>query len=102
MKKLLRQTHWFWYKTIQRNKEIHNRSKRRLYGRIFLEYECIKIHFILIAVDLNRQKELDADPEAIQKTDFVGQLKHLDGINADNTKPMLAVTQCWKKSKKQG
>ena len=56
----------------------------------------------MIAVDLNRQKELDADPEAIQKTEFVGQLKHLDGINADDTKPMLAVTQCWKKSKKQG
>ena len=34
-----------------------------------------KIIIDLIAVDLSRQKELDADPKAIQQTEFVGQLK---------------------------
>ena len=29
----------------------------------------------LIATDLSRQKELDADPKAIQQIEFVGQLK---------------------------
>ena len=30
-----------------------------------LEYYCIKNHYRLIAFDLSRQKELDADPKAI-------------------------------------
>ena len=29
-------------------------------------------------MDLSRQKELDADPKAIQQIEFVGQLKKLD------------------------
>ena len=31
-----------------------------------------------IAVDLSRQKELEADPKAIQQIEFVGQLKNPD------------------------
>ena len=46
-----------------------------------LDYEYIKNHYRLIAVDLSRQKELDADSKAIQQIEFVGQLKKL---NADN------------------
>ena len=38
-----------------------------------LDYEYIKNHYRLIAVDLSRQKELDADPKAIQQIEFVGQ-----------------------------
>ena len=38
----------------------------------------IKNHYRLIAVDLSRQKELDADPKAIQQIEFVGQLKNPD------------------------
>ena len=41
-----------------------------------LDYECIKNHYIVFAVDLSRPKELDADPKAIQQTKFVGQLKN--------------------------
>ena len=40
-----------------------------------LDYDYIKNHYRLIAVDLSRQKELDADPKAIQQIKFVGQLK---------------------------
>ena len=43
-----------------------------------LDYDCIKNHYRLIAVDLSRQKELDADPKAIQQIQFVGQLRKLD------------------------
>ena len=48
-----------------------------------LDYDCIKNHYRLIAVDLSRQKELDADPKAIQQIQFFGQLRKLD--NNDNT-----------------
>ena len=43
-----------------------------------LDYEYVKKHYRLIAVDLRGQKELDADPKAIQKTEFSGQLKELN------------------------
>ena len=42
-----------------------------------LDYEYIKNHCKLIAVDLNRQNKLDADPKAIQQIEYVGQLKRL-------------------------
>ena len=43
-----------------------------------LDYECIKNHYRLIAVDLRRHKELDGDPKSIQQIEFVGHLKKLD------------------------
>ena len=39
-----------------------------------LDYNFIKNHYRLIAVDLSRQKELDADTKAIQQIEFVRQL----------------------------
>ena len=38
-----------------------------------LDYQYIKNHYRLIAIDLCRQKYLDADPKAIQQIEFVGQ-----------------------------
>ena len=43
-----------------------------------LDYDYIKGHYRLIAVDLSRQEELDADPKAIQQIKFVGLLKNPD------------------------
>ena len=43
-----------------------------------LDNNYIKNHYRLIAVDLSRQKELDADLKAIQQIQFIGQLKKLD------------------------
>ena len=37
-----------------------------------------KNHYILTTDDLSRQRELDADPKAIQQIEFVGKLKKLD------------------------
>ena len=39
-----------------------------------LDYQYLKDHYQLIAVDLSKQKELDADPRAIQQTEFYGKL----------------------------
>ena len=41
-----------------------------------LNYEYIKNHYRLIAVDLSRQNELDADPKVIQGIEFVRQLNN--------------------------
>ena len=40
-----------------------------------LDYQHFKNHYQLIAVDLCKQKELDADLRAIQQTEFYGMLK---------------------------
>ena len=40
-----------------------------------LDYQYFKNHDQLIAVDLSKQKELDADPRAIQQIEFYGILK---------------------------
>ena len=42
---------------------------------IGLDYEYIKNHYRLVAVDLSKQEELDAGPKAIQQIECVGQLK---------------------------
>ena len=40
-----------------------------------LGYQYFKDHYQLIAVDLSKQKELDADPRAIQQIEFYGKLE---------------------------
>ena len=39
-----------------------------------LDYQYFKDHYQLIAVDLSKQKELDADSRAIQQIEFCGML----------------------------
>ena len=39
-----------------------------------LDYQYFKDHYQLIAVDLSKQKELDADPRTIQQIGFYGML----------------------------
>ena len=38
--------------------------------RSLLDYNYFKKHYKLVAVDLSKQKELDADPRAIQQIEF--------------------------------
>ena len=57
---------------------------------VLLDYYYMKNHYRLIAVDLSRQKELDADPKSIQQIEFVGQLKKLNAD--DNVKSMFIFT----------
>ena len=42
--------------------------------RCLLDYQYFKNNYQLIAVDLSKQKELDADPRAIQQIEFYGML----------------------------
>ena len=48
--------------------------------------------FRLIAVDLSRKKELDADPKAIQQIQLVGKLRDIDSVNADGTQSLFVLT----------
>ena len=56
----------------------------------------MKNHYRLIAVDLTRRKELDADPKATEQIEIVGQLKKLDAddiaLDAGDDQSMCAVT----------
>ena len=49
-----------------------------------LNYDYIKNHYRLIAIDLSKSKELDADPKGSQQVDFVGQLKYPNNGIVDN------------------
>ena len=40
-----------------------------------LDYDYFKKNYQLIVVDLSKQRELDADPRAIQQIEFIGMLK---------------------------
>ena len=40
-----------------------------------LDYDYFKKNYQLIAIDLFKQRELDADPRAIQQIEFMGMLK---------------------------
>ena len=44
----------------------------------FLDYGYIKNHYRLIAINLSKQKELNADPKVIQEIEFIGKLKNPD------------------------
>ena len=55
------------------------------------DYDYIKNLYKLIAVDLSRQKELDADQKAIQKIRFVGQLKNEDVVSVGSQSVFILI-----------
>ena len=40
---------------------------------------------------MSQQKELDADPKAIQQIELAGKLKNTDGVNADGEQSMFVL-----------
>ena len=59
-------------------KKCNDWKIRRLYYRILLDFNYFGKHCKLVAVDLSKQKELDADPRAIQQIEF----KYMLGTNS--------------------
>ena len=41
---------------------------------------------------MSQQKELDADPKAIQQIELAGQLKNTDVVNADGEQSLFVLT----------
>ena len=62
---------------IRRNNKINTRREEDYTTGCLLDYDYIKNHYKLIAVDLSRKKQLDADPKPIQQIEFTSQLKKL-------------------------
>ena len=67
----------FYDNPISSQIEKYNELRKVTLGRgddyttvCLLDYQYFKNHYQLIAVDLSKQKELDADPMAIQKIEF--------------------------------
>ena len=60
---------------------------------MFVRLWILRNYFKLIIIDLSRQTELDADPKVkqIKQIKFVGQLKNINGINADETQNMFVL-----------
>ena len=65
---------------IKRYEEIRKVTTRQgedYTKECLLDYKYVKNHYRLIAVDLSKQKELDADLKAIQQIELLWQLKIL-------------------------
>ena len=60
-----------------------------------LDYQYFKNHY-KIAVDLSNQKELDADPRAIQQIEFYGMLKTNSQVCTVLVKSKETVLKCYK------
>ena len=58
-----------------------------------LDYEYVKKNYRLIAVDLSRQKELDADPKAIQQIELVRQLDDNSQFIANEPRFVLTILE---------
>ena len=48
-------------------------------------------YYKLISVDLIKQRELDVDPKAIQKIQFIRKSKNNDGGNANSTQYLFVL-----------
>ena len=67
----------FYDNPIENDTEKYRELKKVLIGKgedyttgSLLDYNYFKEHYKLVAVDLSKQKELDADPRAIQQIEF--------------------------------
>ena len=81
-KKLQRHYHGknFYYQPINSDIKRYEEIRKLTTGQgedctagCLLHYDYIKNYYRLIVVDLSRQKELDADRNAIQQTEFIRQ-----------------------------
>ena len=67
----------FYDNPIESDNEKYRELKKVMIGKVedyttgsFLDFDYFKKHYKLVAVDLSKQKELDADPRAIQQIEI--------------------------------
>ena len=80
---------YFYDNLIENDIEKYRELKKLMIGKgidyttgSLLDYNYFRKHYKLIAVDLSKQKELDADPRAIQQIEFKYMLESNDGNNS--------------------
>ena len=61
-----------------------------------LDYDYFKKHYQLIAVDLSKQREFDADPRAIQQIEFIGMVKTRSNLFAILEKSKETILEFYK------
>ena len=77
-----------WYEEIRKLKTGQGEDYTT---ECLLDYEYMKNHNKLISADLIRQRELDVDPKAIQKIQFIRKSKNNDGGNANSTEYLFVL-----------
>ena len=65
-----------------------------------LDYDYFKKNYQLIAVDLSKQRELDADPRAIQQIEFIGMLKTKSNVFTILEKSKEIILEFYKRTAK--
>ena len=55
--------------------QLNNTTKLEKYQQDFLDFTYLEKNYRLIALDLSKQKALDADSRAIQEIIFTGKIK---------------------------
>ena len=65
-----------------------------------LDYQYFKDHYNLIAVDLSKQKELDADSRKIQQIEFYGIIKTNSQAFTSLEKPKETMLEFYKRNSK--
>ena len=65
-----------------------------------LDYDYFKKNYQLIAVDLSKQRDLDADPRAIQQIEFIGMLKTRSNVFTILEKSKETILEFYKGSAK--
>ena len=61
-------------KAYDNNRKIATGQRDNYTSGCLLNYPYFKKNYKLIAIDLNKQQKLDADPKAIQQINFTGNL----------------------------
>ena len=65
-----------------------------------LDYDYFKKNYQLITVDLSKQRELDADPQTIQKIEFIGMLKIRSNVFTILEKSRETILEFYKRTEK--
>ena len=86
---------------IKLNDEINDGIRKIATGQgddyttgCLLDYQYFSDYYQLIAVDLSKQKELDADPRAIQQIEFHGKLNTKSHVCTILEKSKESVLEC--------
>ena len=79
--KILQCYDWWkkWFNTYESIRQIATSQGDDYTTGCLLDYNHNKSHYKLIAIDLSKQQELDADPKAIQQINFTENLDRDEG-----------------------
>ena len=78
--------------TYDNNKKIAISQRDKYTTGYLFDYNYFNNYQQIIAADLSKQQELDADPKAIQQINFTGNLNRGENVN-DNTIMFLIIKE---------